>query len=127
MAFTKPRRIEGYIRDGGWSRARAEAHWKNVAEPEQWDYLLRGNFYSFEDYIERRGQPREASELSITTDPLQGMHQLTHDDLLDMWEKAKTLPEPQRQKAIQQITRLSKEFESRPAQMLVNILLETQF
>lgn len=58
---------------------------------------------------------------------LSGMQELTHDDLLDMWEKAKTLPEPQRQKAIQQITRLSKEFESRPAQMLVNILLETQF
>lgn len=127
MAFTKPRQIEGFIRDGGWSRARAEAQWKNKGEPEQWDYLLRGNFYSFDDYIERRGQPREAGELSATTDPLQGMHQLTYDDLIDMWQKAQTLPEPDRQKAIRYITHLSTRLESQPAVFLTNILLETQF
>lgn len=55
--------------------------------------------------------------------PPLGRHELTRDDLLDMWEKAKILPEPDRTKAIQQITRLSKEFES-AAPMLVNILLE---
>lgn len=58
--------------------------------------------------------------------PPLGRHELTRDDLLDMWEKAKRLPEPDRTKAIQQITRLSKEFES-AAPMLVNILLESQF
>lgn len=57
-------------------------------------------------------------------DPLQGMHQLSYDDLLDMWQKAKTLPEPQRQKAIRQITQLSTQLESKPAQVIVSLLLE---
>lgn len=56
---------------------------------------------------------------------LSGMHELTQDDLIDMWQKAKALPEPERQKAIRYITHLSTRLESRPAQVLVGLLLET--
>jgi hypothetical protein len=70
---------------------------------------------------------RLAPETATADELLGGQHELTHDDLLDMWQKAKTLPEPQRQKAIRYITHLSKQLESEPAKMLVNILLETRF
>jgi hypothetical protein len=52
------------------------------------------------------------------------MRELTHDDLIAMWQNAQTMPEPDRTKAIQQITRAAKQFESSPASMLLSILLE---
>ena len=72
--------------------------------------------------------PTPGIELKMTHDQfLTGMHQLTHNDLIDMWQKAKTLPKRQREKAIRYITHLSTRLESEPAQMLVNILLEAAF
>jgi hypothetical protein len=64
------------------------------------------------------------SDLTSASDLLRGQHQLTHDDLIDMWQKAKAMPEPDRTKAIRQITHLSKRLESKPAELVVNILLE---
>lgn len=54
----------------------------------------------------------------------QKWRELTHDDLIDMWQKAQAMPEPDRSKAIQQITYLSKKFEAKAAEFIVNILLE---
>ena len=53
-----------------------------------------------------------------------GRHKPTADDIIDLWQKAQILPEPERVKAIQQVIQLSKEFESRPAGLIANILLE---
>jgi hypothetical protein len=76
--------------------------------------------------IPYRGTPvTSAPETGTKTadDLLQGMRELTHDDLIAMWQNAQTMPEPDRTKAIQQITRAPKQFESSPASMLLSILL----
>ncbi len=49
---------------------------------------------------------------------------LTPDDLIDMWQKAQMMPEPAKAKHIEQIRQLSQEFESKPAALIVDVLLE---
>lgn len=130
--FTHPENNQWY---GPVSREEAEARWQR-AEPKFRQLVasspeMREKFYDPAESW-KSGEPAasaatEPSQNVSLNQMLSGMQELTHDDLLDMWEKAKTLPEPQRQKAIRYITHLSKRLESRPAVFLVNILLETQF
>jgi hypothetical protein len=113
----------------GKLRADAEVLWRNIGEPSFRKHLSAGMIYppGYEKHREKPASKQAVTEPSQNVSlnqMLSGMHELTHDDLIDMWQQAQTMPEPDRQKAIQQITRLSKEFESRPAQMIVSILLE---
>lgn len=56
---------------------------------------------------------------------LKDWDQLTPDAVLDMWQKAKGMTEPNRSKAMQQVAHLSKQLESRPAMTIVDLLLES--
>ncbi len=85
---------------------RENPHWLNFARhPDKWAF---------------KGDKPVGRDIN----PLQGQRELTYDDLLDMWQKAQTMPEPDRTKAIQQITHLSRQLESNGAQALVSLLLE---
>lgn len=127
LAREKEWEIAGEIKYGA-SVTQAEAGWKRHEPAIRRDILADPDHY-YKVYTENRGAAgwKKSPPTRTADDLLQGMHQLTHDDLIDMWEKAKTLPEPDRTKAIRYITHLSTRLESKPSQMLVNILLETLF
>lgn len=127
LAREKEWEITGEIEFGA-SVAQAEAGWKRHEPTIRRDILADPDHY-YKVYTEGRGAAGwQKSPPTRTADALlRGMHQLTHDDLIDMWQKAKSLPEPDRTKAIRYITHLSKQLESQPAAFLANILLEAAF
>ena len=115
------------VKSGAWSARGARlVGWRPHTWKEYERDKFESNYMSF-DYEPSGKRNPDSPDVDVSQkELLRGQHQLTHDDLLDMWQKAKTLPEPDRTKAIRYITHLSTRLESKPSQMLVNILLENQ-
>ena len=91
LAREKEWEITGEIEFGA-SVAQAEAGWKRHEPTIRRDILADPDHY-YKVYTEGRGAAgwQKSPPTRISDALLRGMHQLTHDDLIDMWQKAKSL------------------------------------